>query len=158
MVDGADYYYQLEDTTAPSNFANRQPTTSENVYNHGAMVPAIRPAKEAVTAADSDYDMARQVSAGQVSDQNRGDCDLADDDDDEYENFTSLQRFVKLWLILICVVYFAVQVEPPVKPPSRVLLLLCLIKFSQSFYHRSCVLFSQMELTFQTQQCSPIHV
>ena len=85
------------------------------------MVPAIRPAKEAVTAADSDHDMARQVSAGQVSDQSWGDC-LADDDDDEYqlagatgdeyENFTSIQRFVKLWLILICVVYFAVQVEP----------------------------------------------
>ena len=120
MTDDVDYYYQLEDTTTPSNTANRPLTTSDNVYNL-----ADDNAVSDYTAADRDYDMAGQVSAGQVSagqvsDQNRGDYDLADDDEyqlagatgDEYENFTSIQRFVKLWLILSCVVHFAVQVEP----------------------------------------------
>ena len=134
MTDDVDYYYQLEDTTTPSNAANRPPTTSDNVYNLAdnnavpdytlaedkAPVQAARPVKQPATASDNDYDMAGQVSAGQVSDQNRGDYDLADDDEyqlagatgDEYENFTSIQRFVKLWLILSCVVHFAVQIEP----------------------------------------------
>ena len=122
MTDDVDYYYQLEDTTTPSNAANRPPTTSDNVYNLAdnnavpdytlaedkAPVPAARPVKQTATAADRDYDMAGQVStgqvsAGQLSDQNRGDYDSADDDEyqlagatgDEYENFTSIQRFVK---------------------------------------------------------------
>ena len=109
-----DYYYLPEGTDASPNLTNaanahHERPIPDNVYNLADDVPSeytlaedvtsaqpAKPAKKAVTAADSDYDM-----AGQVSDQNRGDYDLADDEyqlagatGDEYENFEDMQRFV----------------------------------------------------------------
>ena len=113
-TDDMDYYYLPEGTDASPNLTNaanahHERPIPDNVYNLADDVPSeytlaedvtsaqpAKPAKKAVTAADSDYDM-----AGQVSDQNRGDYDLADDEyqlagatGDEYENFEDMQRFV----------------------------------------------------------------
>ena len=117
-TDDMDYYYLPEGTDASQNLTNahHEHPIPDNVYNLADDVPSeytlaeevtsVQPAKsmkQTVTSADRDYDMAGQVSAGQMSEQNRGDYDLADDDEyqlagatgDEYENFTSIQRFVK---------------------------------------------------------------
>ena len=113
-----DYYYLPEGTDGFQNLTNtyHEQPIPDNVYNLADDVPSeyklaeevtsVQPAKsmkQPATASDNDYDMAGQVSAGQVSEQNRGDYDLADDDEyqlagatgDEYENFTSMQRYVK---------------------------------------------------------------